>query len=216
MLRFLSLVNRSVCVSAPSITRFASRRLFATEQQKVKGVVKWFNARKGFGFIVPHDGSPELFVHQTDIYAQGFRSLKEGEEVEYMKVVDPSGRVRANSVTGPNGSYVQGQPRPTFNPNMGMGGGSYGGGSNYGSGSYGGGNYNRPRRYPPREYGSRGDRRGQQMEQQPSEQQPMEQKQQPIEQQQSTQQEAPQPQSTTTTSSSTSQPETQTPPPSSA
>jgi 'Cold-shock' DNA-binding domain len=39
------------------------------------GTVKWFDTKKGFGFIVPADGSPEVFVHQTVIHAEGFRSL---------------------------------------------------------------------------------------------------------------------------------------------
>ena len=48
------------------------------------GTVKWFNAEKGFGFIVPdEEGSKDLFVHQTDIDASGFRSLDEGQKVEF-------------------------------------------------------------------------------------------------------------------------------------
>jgi cold shock protein len=47
------------------------------------GTVKWFNADKGFGFITPEDGSKDLFVHQTDIDRQGYRSLDEGQKVEY-------------------------------------------------------------------------------------------------------------------------------------
>ena len=47
------------------------------------GTVKWFNADKGFGFIVPDEGSKDLFVHQTDIDASGFRSLDEGQKVEF-------------------------------------------------------------------------------------------------------------------------------------
>jgi len=39
--------------------------------------VKWFNATKGFGFIIPHDGSEEIFVHQTGISCAGFRSVWE-------------------------------------------------------------------------------------------------------------------------------------------
>jgi CspA family cold shock protein len=47
------------------------------------GTVKWFNADKGFGFIVPDDGQNDLFVHQTDIDTGGFRSLDEGQKVEF-------------------------------------------------------------------------------------------------------------------------------------
>eukprot|EP00854_Cymbomonas_tetramitiformis_P015877 gene15877-18829_t len=47
------------------------------------GTVKWFNSEKGFGFITPSDGSADLFVHQSSIHAEGFRSLAENEEVEF-------------------------------------------------------------------------------------------------------------------------------------
>jgi len=47
------------------------------------GTVKWFNEKKGFGFIIPDDGGDELFVHYSNITAEGFKSLKEGQKVEY-------------------------------------------------------------------------------------------------------------------------------------
>ena len=47
------------------------------------GIVKWFNDKKGFGFIVPDDGSDELFVHHTSIDMDGFRSIRENQAVEF-------------------------------------------------------------------------------------------------------------------------------------
>ena len=47
------------------------------------GKVKWFNERKGYGFITPDDGSDDLFVHHTSIISEGFRNLNEEQEVEY-------------------------------------------------------------------------------------------------------------------------------------
>ena len=47
------------------------------------GVVKWFNAEKGYGFITPDDGSKDLFVHYTAIEGDGYKSLNEGQKVEY-------------------------------------------------------------------------------------------------------------------------------------
>jgi cold shock protein len=49
----------------------------------VTGVVKWFNADKGFGFITPEDGSKDLFVHHTGIQGDGYKSLDEGVKVSY-------------------------------------------------------------------------------------------------------------------------------------
>ena len=55
------------------------------------GTVKWFNDEKGFGFITPEDGSKDLFVHQTAIADDGFRSLTEGAKVSYEAEADPKG-----------------------------------------------------------------------------------------------------------------------------
>ena len=75
-----------------------------------KGTVKWFNTMKGFGFIQPDDGSTDVFVHQTSIKMEGFRSLADGEPVEYLVEIDQNGRKKAAGVTGPNGADVQGAP----------------------------------------------------------------------------------------------------------
>ncbi len=55
------------------------------------GTVKWFNAEKGFGFIVPDEGTNDLFVHHSDIDSSGFRSLDEGQKVEYESEPSPKG-----------------------------------------------------------------------------------------------------------------------------
>jgi len=87
-------------------------RTFADEPSAVNtGHVKWFDTKKGFGFIIPEDGSPDVFVHQTSIHAEGFRSLAEGESVEFEIEEDDNGRRFAMGVTGPDGAYVQGAPR---------------------------------------------------------------------------------------------------------
>ncbi|HWS37764.1 MAG TPA: cold-shock protein [Actinoplanes sp.] len=49
----------------------------------VTGVVKWFNGEKGFGFITPDDGGPDVFAHFSAISASGYRSLEENQRVEF-------------------------------------------------------------------------------------------------------------------------------------
>ncbi len=48
------------------------------------GTVKWFNGTKGFGFITPEDGGDDLFIHYSNIAMEGYRSLQEGQKVEYV------------------------------------------------------------------------------------------------------------------------------------
>ena len=98
-------------------TRFtAVRAISATPAAwKESGHCKWFDSKKGFGFITPDDGSGDVFCHQTVIHSEGFRSLDEGEALEYDVVHTDDGRTKAENVTGPDGAFVQGQPRSTDN-----------------------------------------------------------------------------------------------------
>jgi CspA family cold shock protein len=59
------------------------------------GKVKWFNDAKGYGFIAREDG-PDVFVHHTAILAEGFRSLSEGQVVEFDITEGPKGLQAAN------------------------------------------------------------------------------------------------------------------------
>ena len=67
---------------------------------RIQGKVKWFNDQKGFGFI-SGDGGQDIFVHHTAIVAEGFRTLKEGETVEYECEPGPKG-LKAVNVTRVN------------------------------------------------------------------------------------------------------------------
>ncbi|MFO0620910.1 MAG: cold shock domain-containing protein [Polyangia bacterium] len=64
-----------------------------------KGSVKWFNDAKGFGFITPEDGSKDLFVHFSAISSQGFRTLAEGQRVEFDVENGPKGPSATNVTT---------------------------------------------------------------------------------------------------------------------
>jgi CspA family cold shock protein len=55
------------------------------------GIVKWFNSTKGFGFITPDDGSPDVFAHFSSIDGSGFRELTEGQKVDFDIEQGPKG-----------------------------------------------------------------------------------------------------------------------------
>ena len=56
------------------------------------GTVKWINASKGFGFITPDDGSPDVFAHFSAIDGSGYRELAEGQKVDYETEQGPKGQ----------------------------------------------------------------------------------------------------------------------------
>jgi CspA family cold shock protein len=65
---------------------------------RTSGTVKWFNDAKGFGFITPEGGEKDCFVHHTAISSEGFRSLAEGDKVEFDIVQGAKGPAAENVV----------------------------------------------------------------------------------------------------------------------
>lgn len=99
------------------------------------GTVKWFNPEKGFGFITRDNGEKDVFVHHSAIQTSGFRTLDEGERVEF-EVVQADKGPAADKVTRLD------HPEGTAPPSGGGGGGGRGGGGGGyggGGGGYGGG-----------------------------------------------------------------------------
>ena len=63
-----------------------------------EGTVKWFNDKKGFGFIAPKDGDKDLFVHMNEIRMDGYKTLKEGQKVDFEEGSSDKGPCATNVV----------------------------------------------------------------------------------------------------------------------
>lgn len=74
-----------------------SHRSTKGDMHMTRGTVKWFNSEKGFGFIAPDEGGPDVFVHYSAIEASGFRELTENQSVSYEVTQGPKG-LQASSV----------------------------------------------------------------------------------------------------------------------
>ena len=137
--------------AAPALARrgLAAPSALARHMSVMTGSCKWFNSEKGFGFVLtePEDGSEpqEIFVHFSQVKAKefrgrpGFRSLAEGEPLEFEIEENDDGKVCAVNVTGPNGDPVQGAPPPPRRDDYGYDDDGYGGGYDDYGGGYGGG-----------------------------------------------------------------------------
>ena len=102
----------------------------------LQGSVKFFNAEKGFGFITPHCGGDDVFVHFSQIQSDGFKTLNEGETVSYDVSIDPNtGKAKAANVFGQG----DGQPSQRKGKGKGKFGGGFDGG--YGQGASNNGGY---------------------------------------------------------------------------
>lgn len=71
--------------------------------ERVTGTVKWFNASKGYGFI-EREGGPDIFVHFSAIMSEGYRTLEEGQKVEFTIEQGPKGAQAANVIGLPGDS----------------------------------------------------------------------------------------------------------------
>lgn len=89
------------------------------------GKVNWFNDSRGFGFIAPDNKSEELFVHQSSIHSEGFRSLTNGDAVEFEIKQGNDGKTKAVEVTAPGGAPLKKRKEVSSRGNGARRGGCY-------------------------------------------------------------------------------------------
>lgn len=78
----------------------------------MRGKVKWFSSIKGFGFVVPDGDDKDLFVHHSNIEMEGYRTLTQGDTVEFDLVKDEKGRQQAGRVRSLTKTAKARKPRP--------------------------------------------------------------------------------------------------------
>lgn len=95
-LQYQSAIQRWSVAAPPSAE--ATDYYTARAHQRFRGTVKWFNDDKGFGFITPEDGSKDCFIHHSSIQGTGFKSLGDGDTVEFNIIPGPKGPHAINLV----------------------------------------------------------------------------------------------------------------------
>jgi len=83
------------------IWRFREQSQLGKGHIMATGIVKWFNAEKGYGFIVPDDGSKDLFAHYSEIRSEGYKSLQENQRVSFEVGQGPKGPSAKNITVTP-------------------------------------------------------------------------------------------------------------------
>jgi CspA family cold shock protein len=88
-----SRISRELCAVAGchKVSRKCPQRGEKRQHPMAAGTVKWFNATKGFGFITPDDGTPDVFAHFSSIEGSGYRELIEGQKVDFESEQGPKG-----------------------------------------------------------------------------------------------------------------------------
>eukprot|EP00161_Ancyromonas_sigmoides_P019753 TRINITY_DN5616_c0_g1_i1.p1 TRINITY_DN5616_c0_g1~~TRINITY_DN5616_c0_g1_i1.p1 ORF type:complete len:110 (+),score=26.74 TRINITY_DN5616_c0_g1_i1:57-386(+) len=89
--------TRHATIGSGSVTRITPRFLCSRPSERLHGQVKWFNEKRGYGFVLADDGS-EFFVHYSEINGVGFKTLRDGERVDFEVKTGPNGRPQCSDV----------------------------------------------------------------------------------------------------------------------